>query len=236
VGFEAAVAAFEGMGDRLGAGSALVSLAGVLWNLGDPAASRTRLTDAIALLEREPPGPQLAHAYAELAAHRLDAGSFEEGAIWAQRSLSLAEEGDAVEQRLRALGYRGVARCSLGEAAGLDDLRAALRLALDAGLAYHAGQWYANLGNSLGDFDPSAGLAAFREGIQFAERRGLTELAMWMRGERWSACSRSAGGTTSSTRPRKSARGTGPTARRASSSSPPTSRRPPTSSWSGPCW
>jgi tetratricopeptide (TPR) repeat protein len=182
VGFEAAVAAFEGMGDRLGAGSALVSLAGVLWNLGDPAASRTRLTDAIALLEREPPGPQLAHAYAELAAHRLDAGSFEEGAMWAQRSLFLAEEGGAVEQRLRALGYRGVARCSLGEAAGLDDLRAALRLALDAGLAYHAGQWYANLGNSLGDFDPSAGLAAFREGIQFAERRGLTELAMWMRG------------------------------------------------------
>ena len=101
---------------------------------------------------------------------------------WAERGLALVGERGPPQERLRPLGYRGTARCGLGNAEGLDDLRAALRMARDAGLTYQAGLWQANLANSLGDFDPVAGLAAFQEGAEFAERRGLTELAMWMRG------------------------------------------------------
>jgi len=178
---EAAVATFEATGDRLGAGDTLVTLAVVVWNMGDVAASRARLEDAIELLEREPAGPQLGHAYAELAAHRADGGSFEEAMTWAQRSLALADERGPAEQRLRPLGYIGVTRCSLGDASGFDDLREALRVALDAGLSYQAGLMYANLANQLGDFDPAASFETFSEGIRFAEGRGLTELAMWMR-------------------------------------------------------
>ena len=96
----------------------------------------------------------------------------------AERALAMA--GPA-EQRLRPLGFRGAARCSLGDPGGLDDLRAALREALDASLTYAGALWYANLANSLGDFDPTASLATFQEGIGLAERRGLTEMAMWMR-------------------------------------------------------
>jgi class 3 adenylate cyclase/tetratricopeptide (TPR) repeat protein len=178
---EAVVAAFEEAGDRLAAGDTLVTLAVVAWNMGDTAASRARLEDAIALLEREPAGPQLSHAYAELAAHRADDGSFEEAMAWAERSLALADERGPAEQRLRALGYIGVMRCSLGDASGFDVLREALRVALDAGLSYQAGLMYANLANQLGDFDPAASFETFTEGIRFAEGRGLTELAMWMR-------------------------------------------------------
>jgi class 3 adenylate cyclase/tetratricopeptide (TPR) repeat protein len=180
--FEAALAAAEAAGDRLETGSTLVTLAEVLWNLGDPVGSRARLADAVAILEREPPGPQLAHAYNELAAHRLDAGDFADAVALATRSFELAERTGATDQVVRARGYLGIARCSAGDAGGVDDLRAALDLALRAGLTYNAGAWYANLGNSQGDFDPAAGLATFTEGIAFARRRGLTELAMWMRG------------------------------------------------------
>jgi class 3 adenylate cyclase/tetratricopeptide (TPR) repeat protein len=178
---EAAVAAFEGAGDRLSAGDALVTLAVVTWNMGEAAASRARLEDAIALLEREPAGPQLGHAYAELAAHRADDGAFEEALLWAERSLALADEGGQAEQRLRPLGYIGVMRCSLGDATGFDVLREALRVALDAGLSYQAALMYANLANHLCDFNPAASLDTYQEGIQLAERRGLTEVAMWMR-------------------------------------------------------
>ncbi len=180
--FEAAIAAFQRRGDHLGAGDAMVSLASVLWNLGDSATARARLEAAIAVLEVEPPGLQLTHAYAELAAQKADAGLFEEALTWAERGLALVGERGPPQERLRPLGYRGTARCGLGNAEGLDDLRAALRMARDAGLTYQAGLWQANLANSLGDFDPVAGLAAFQEGAEFAERRGLTELAMWMRG------------------------------------------------------
>jgi class 3 adenylate cyclase/tetratricopeptide (TPR) repeat protein len=177
-GLEAAVGALWRAGDHVGAGEAMVTLAGLLWNLGDAAASRDRIEEAIQLLEGEPAGPQLADAYAELAAHRIDDGQFEEAVTLAERALAVA--GPA-EQRLRPLGFRGAARCSLGDPGGLDDLRAALREALDAGLTYAGALWYANLANSLGDFDPAAGLATFQEGIGLAERRGLTEMAMWMR-------------------------------------------------------
>ena len=179
-GLEAAVAALWRAGDRVGAGEAMVALAVLLWNLGDAAASRDRIEEAIRLLEAEPAGPQLADAYAELAAHRVDDGQFEEAVTLAERALALAVAGTA-EQRLRPLGFRGAARCSLGDPGGLDDLRAALREALDAGLTYASALWYANLANCLGDFDPAASLAAFQEGIGLAERRGLTEMAMWMR-------------------------------------------------------
>src|ERR671918_419691 len=86
--------------------------------------------------------------------------------------------------RLRAEVHRfgGTLDKFIGDPGGLDDLREALRVALDAGLTYQAGLWYANLADKLGEFDPAAGLATFRDGIGFARRRGLTELAMWMGG------------------------------------------------------
>ena len=179
--FEAAAAGFLEQRDRLAAGDVLASLAGVFWNLGDAAASRARLQEAIELLEAEPAGAQLGHAYAELAAHRIDAGRFEEALVAAERGLALIGEQGTVEQRLGPLGYRGTARGALGDPGGLDDLRQALALALDAGLSYQAGHWYANLALQLGDVDPAASLASYSEGIGFARRRGLTELAMWMR-------------------------------------------------------
>jgi class 3 adenylate cyclase len=177
-GLEAAVSALWQAGDRVGAGEAMVALSGLLWNLGDAAASRDRIEEAIRLLEGESAGPQLVDAYAELAAHRVDDGQFEEAVTLAERALAMA--GPA-EQRLRPLGFRGAARCSLGDPGGLDDLRAALREALEGGLTYAGALWYANLANSLGDFDPTTSLATFQEGIGLAERRGLTEMAMWMR-------------------------------------------------------
>jgi class 3 adenylate cyclase/tetratricopeptide (TPR) repeat protein len=176
--YEAAVAAFEEAGDRLEAGDTMVSLASLLWNLGDAAASRALLEDAIRLLEGERAGLQLSHAYAELSVQKGDQGLSEEARAWAERGLALADEHGSPEDRLLPLGSRGVARCSLGDPGGLDDLREALQVALDAGLTYQTGLWYANLADKLGEFDPEAGLATVGDGIRFAQRRGLTELAM----------------------------------------------------------
>ncbi len=89
--FEEAVASFKDQGRRVEAARAMTTLANVLWFRGD-ARNREVAAEAVALLESEPPGPELVEAYAE--AGRLDtlAGDHREGIGWAERALALASD------------------------------------------------------------------------------------------------------------------------------------------------
>ena len=80
---------------------------------------------------------------------------------------------------VRAVGYRGMARGDLGDAAGLDEMREALELAKDAGQAHNAAVFQQNLGLEQTCFNgPRVALRTFQEGLAFAEARGLTEMAL----------------------------------------------------------
>jgi hypothetical protein len=84
-----------------------------------------------------------------------------------------------LEQPIKALGYRGLARGELGDTGGLGDIRNLLRLALDQGLGWEAAVQYNNLGMTLRQFEgPVPALAALTEGMEFAERRGIVEFSM----------------------------------------------------------
>jgi tetratricopeptide (TPR) repeat protein len=81
------------------------------------------------------------------------------------------------------LDARGMARCDLGDFGGMDDLRAALALGLELGAGYDTAVIYNNLAEPVWLVDGSAAaLDLCREGVAFAERRGLAQLAMWLRG------------------------------------------------------
>jgi len=182
--YEEAIAGLRDLGDVRGLGAAMGRLATVRWNQGDTRGATAVLTEAIELLEREPPSPELCSAYEGMAGDRVMSGHAKEALDWADKALALADDlGGLPEVRPRVLDARGMARCDLGDFGGMDDLRAALALGLELGAGYDTAVIYNNLAEPVWLVDGStAALDLCQEGVDFAERRGLGQLAMWLRG------------------------------------------------------
>jgi tetratricopeptide (TPR) repeat protein len=182
--YEEAIADLRRRGDLQGLGATLGRLATVFWNQGDTRRADAVLTEAIELLEREPPGPELVSAYVRMAGDRVISGHAREALEWADKALALADDlGGLPRIRPRALDARGMARCDLGDfAGGMDDLRSGLALGLELGSGYDTAVLYNNLVEPVWLVEgPEAAMALCENGIDFAERRGLSEAAMWLR-------------------------------------------------------
>ena len=166
--------------ELVAAGRALTRLALVVHRLGDPG-SEQLFSEARDLLEEQPPGPELVSAYAYTAGRHTFANRYSETIAFAERALALATELDLPEPAF-ALHWRGVGRCALGDAEGLEDSRRALQLALEQNLGREAAVIYANLGGVVWSYEgPRAALDAMGEAIAFCERRGITEMALQTR-------------------------------------------------------
>ena len=181
--YKEAIADLRASGDLQGLGATLGRLATVLWNQGDTRRANAVLTEAIELLEREPAGPELVSAYVRMAGDRVVSGHASEALDWADKALALADElGGLPRIRPRALDVRGMARCDLGDFGGMDDLRAGLALGLELGSGYDTAVLYNNLAEPVWLVEgPRAAMAVCEDGVDFAERRGLSEAAMWLR-------------------------------------------------------
>jgi tetratricopeptide (TPR) repeat protein len=182
--YEEAIADLRRRGDVHGLGSALGRLASVRRTQGDTRGANVVLTEAIKLLEREPPSPELCSAYEGMAGDRVISGHAAEALGWADKALALADElGGLPELRPRVLDVRGMVRLDVGDfAGGMDDLRAALALSLELGSGYDTAVIYNNLAEPVWLVEgPAAALAVCAEGVDFAERRGLAQAAMWLR-------------------------------------------------------
>ena len=171
-------------GDLPAACDTMVKLSNLLWRRGEPARSRGVLGEAIALLEGRRPGGELVNAYTEMTGHLVVQGRFREAVELSDRSLALARELGMDAPVPRALGFRGAARCYLGDLPGLDDLREALHLALKLGLGREAARMRGLQAEVLWVTEgPARALEVSRSGIELAERRGSTDLAMAFRAE-----------------------------------------------------
>jgi class 3 adenylate cyclase/tetratricopeptide (TPR) repeat protein len=181
--YEEAIEDLRRRGDNQGLGATLGQLATVRWNQGDTRGANAVLTEAIGLLEGEQPGPELASAYVRMAGDRVISGHAKEALDWADKALALADDlGGLPRLRPRALDARGMARCDLGDFGGMDDLRAGLALGLELGSGYDTAVIYNNLAEPVWLVEgPEAALAMCADGADFAERRGLSEAAMWLR-------------------------------------------------------
>ena len=183
--FEEAIVEFRGQGEILGAGEAMVRLARTYWFRGETDRKRALLSQAIELLEREPPGRELALAYTHSAADHMVANRSPDCAVWSEKALALAQEHGLDAEAIRARQLRGLARCQLSDlVGGLADLREALRLSLELGLGNETIRSYGNLGDWVWVVEgPARGLDMKRAGIEFGERRGLTLPVMWAQAE-----------------------------------------------------
>ena len=169
---------YRSRGDCVAAGRALFGLGILLRNLGDPGREEV-VAEGLALLEAQPPGPELVAARADMAAkYAIGHARFPESVAAAERTIALAAELGLPEPA-RALGYRGYARCCLGERQGIDDMRRAIELAIEQGQGRAAAIIHSNLAVVTWQYEgPQAALDACREGIDFCERCGNTEVAL----------------------------------------------------------
>ena len=174
---EEALALNRSRSELVAAGRVLTRLSLVLFRLGDRQ-SDAMIAEAVELLETQPAGPELVSAYAYLAGNRALTGHDREAVVAAERALAFAAELSLPEPAF-ALHWRGLARLNLGEADGLEDVRRALRLALEQGLGRETAVIHYNLAGVVGSYKgPRAALDALTEGLAFCERRGTAEFAL----------------------------------------------------------
>jgi class 3 adenylate cyclase/tetratricopeptide (TPR) repeat protein len=178
---EEAMTSFQAQGNLLAAARTLGSLSNVLYRLGD-ARWADLPSEAVALLQPLPPGTELVSALTDLARAEVLQGNGEACIGHAEEALALAGKL-GLPRPARTLGYLGLARCDLGDPAGLDDCREAIALATEAGQGREAGVIQANLGETLWVFEGAeAALESMREGIAFVKDRGIIETVNYITG------------------------------------------------------
>jgi tetratricopeptide (TPR) repeat protein len=165
-------------------GQAMVKLAFTLRDLGEVASARSYLAQAVQLLEREPPGPELVLAYTHTARDHIFSGRYRDCLEWSARAIALARDLGIEGQAMRALQYLGLARFDSGDVDGIEDVREALRMGLDLGLGEETAVAYINLGELVWFTEgPAQALEIYETGIDFTERRGITFRAMWLKAQ-----------------------------------------------------
>ena len=170
--------------DERGAGRYVTALATILWSLGDVTRSRMVGLEAIEILERHAPGPELVHAYGSAAMRDAIGGRFADASELIEKGLALAGQVGA-EDVTSLLQARASVKGYQGDAGALEDLRAAIDIGLRLGLGRTTAVAMNNLGDGISYF---VGLrearAQWDKGIEFSHGRGLTYAEMWQRGER----------------------------------------------------
>ena len=181
---EEATASFRAAGDLPGGVAALWQLQSLLEVRGDPE-WLTAAAQAQELVEGLPPGPVHVDAYA-LLANREGGLSHDEACLdAANRALALVDQLGLDPAGLAAVsgrGWRGIARCSLGDhPGGLDDLGEAIRLATAAGRGLQGAVFFYNMAGSLWFVrGPVAAMELLQKGTAYCDARGLTEMGTAM--------------------------------------------------------
>jgi DNA-binding CsgD family transcriptional regulator/tetratricopeptide (TPR) repeat protein len=137
---------------------------------------------AVATLEQEPPGVELAWAYSNYAQLRMLAEDPEEVEFWGRKALDLARALGRQDIESHALNNLGTAELQSGRVEqGQRDLTRSLEIARAADLPEHVARAYTNLGSSAVLQKRFADAhAALDAGIAFCEDRDLDSWACYM--------------------------------------------------------
>lgn len=171
---EAATELFRELGDPLSEGDSLRSRANILWCPGRTTEARATAEEAITVLERLPPGPELAMAYATMASLHKDAADIDEALSWGARAYELAERVDAIEARVHALNTMGTTELWAGRPRALVKLEQSLALSEQFDLPAHVARAFIHF------LQAAAGLRAYEladrhleRGLEYVGERGL---------------------------------------------------------------
>jgi DNA-binding CsgD family transcriptional regulator len=154
-------------GDIRRQGDAHRWLSRLAWFSGDNATAEDEARQAVELLERLEPGPELAMAYSNMAQLRMLASDQPAATAWGERAIALAERLHETEIVVHALNNVGSAELEAEMPGGAAKLERSLELALEAGLEEHVARAHTNLGAgsvalrayAIGDRHLEAGIA-----------------------------------------------------------------------------
>jgi DNA-binding CsgD family transcriptional regulator/tetratricopeptide (TPR) repeat protein len=173
------IACSRALGDGLGEGEAYRWLARLLWCVGRSDEVEPAVAAALAILERLPPGRELARTYAGVAQLRLLDDDHAGVVEWGRKAIELAEAVDEPEPLAHALNSVGCVEWRAGDEAGRAKLERSLAIAREHGLDESVFRAYENLAATAVDLR-RYDLADrwIREGIDFLDDRDVT----WWRG------------------------------------------------------
>jgi DNA-binding CsgD family transcriptional regulator/tetratricopeptide (TPR) repeat protein len=168
-----AIATYREAGDLVRQGDLMYRRALLMGCIGRLQEATAEAAEAIEVLQRAAPSPQLARALSyQAAAFRNE--DLEASAAMAERALAVAEEVGDADAVLRALHNVGCAQTARGEPTGRAALERSLRLAVDHGLTTVAANTFINLAAALKNQSrPEESLAVAESGIEYAREHGL---------------------------------------------------------------
>lgn len=168
-----AVECHRQLGNQRREGDSLRSLSRLLRYLGRTEEAMQVGREAVAVLERLPPGHELAMAYCNVSHLYMSLEKADETIAWGTRALDLAKSLDDAEALVYALTNIGTVELLAGEQ-NADKLEHSLELARRARLDEHAGRafvaltWWSPRGRSYAAADPF-----LEPGLDYCTERGL---------------------------------------------------------------
>ncbi len=150
------------------------------WLRGDRAGAETHFGASEALAAEMHDGEARLRVLANLARFAMLSDEYERATGLARQALTLADQFDRDDMRAHALNSLGVARCSLGDLDGLDDIEAGRQVSRRIGGPEYL-RVTGNLASvlaTLGQLGRSAGL--HREGLAIAKEIGYEEPTRWL--------------------------------------------------------
>jgi len=171
---KSSIACHRELGDTHKEGDSLRRLANILWCPGRTAQAGETAQEALMVLERLPPGNELAMAYATMASLRKDLGDSEGAVAWGARALELAQRLDDSETLVYALNTIGTTELFAGLPDGLAKLEHSLELSDREGFAEHVGRGFIHLvqaGTQLRTYELAD--RYLERGLAYVGERGL---------------------------------------------------------------
>lgn len=136
------------LGNHSREGDNLRWISRIHWFLGRGMEAETFGNEAVKVLEKLPPGPELAMAYSNRAQLHMLADEREKAVLWGSRAIELARSLGATEILVHALNNVGNAEYLGGSDEGRAKLEESLRLALANNFQEHAARAFTNVAST----------------------------------------------------------------------------------------
>lgn len=159
------------------------------WMAGNGAEAEKCGDQAIAILQEQPPGPQLAMAYSSKSQLHMLAWEEEPSLEWGQRAIALAEQMGDTEILVHAITNVGSTETLRDFQAGIEKVELALRLALEHEMHDHVGRCYSNLtSNHVRSRRYAEARRWSEEGVEYTTARDLDSYTIYILGWQSQGC------------------------------------------------
>ena len=173
------------VGDQAREGANLRWMSRLGWWVGRKAEADRYAAEAVAVLEKLPPGPDLAMAYSNRAQLHMLADEHQQAVLWGTRAIALAQDLGATETLIHALNNVGTAELLSQDEQGRIKLEESLRLALANGFQEHVARAYTNLADTaVRSRNYHLAIRYLDDGIAYTSEHDMDSLTDYMRVER----------------------------------------------------